>query len=425
MNCKASLLNTKCALTWHCRCEKAINISYPFAYSKYQSQTIESKGRTNSNLQDFRHECQGKGGTSKCHMCERIACSSDIGTCELQLQGVSTADMSVNMPTVSDIAWAVGGAHRSDYGGAATTHLCVFTSGGTCQLPLTTDFSSCATRCFGHGSLGPPKYKATAPILVEPDVPPIVDYGLSDLWVYPRNCSDLLASGGVCTYSSSAPYNVPVPSFNPQGFTFTMAGSGIAGFIDGDGSAAAFFGPEDVAVDGLGYVFVADTQNNAIRVISPHGRVTTIAGGGPSLSGFRDGNCSYALFSQPKGLDVVRVGAHIITIVIADTGNHRIRRIDIDNSSSLCQVTCVSGLCYNPYTATNPFYNQITPLSGYADGAPDVARFSSPQDVAFLTLQGELLVVVADTSNFLLRLVNLTSGNASTLGTTHHPAMRV
>lgn len=51
---------------------------------------VEKKGRTNTNLQDERHECDRRGVRSKCHVCEDIKCDEDLGsTCEYQLQGVS------------------------------------------------------------------------------------------------------------------------------------------------------------------------------------------------------------------------------------------------------------------------------------------------------------------------------------------------
>lgn len=51
---------------------------------------VEAKGRTNTNLQDERHECEMRGVRSKCHVCEDIACGDDLdSTCAVQLQGVS------------------------------------------------------------------------------------------------------------------------------------------------------------------------------------------------------------------------------------------------------------------------------------------------------------------------------------------------
>jgi DNA-binding beta-propeller fold protein YncE len=65
----------------------------------------------------------------------------------------------------------------------------------------------------------------------------------------------------------------------------TLAGSaGLSGSADGTGAAASFSWPQGVAVDGAGNVFVADSQNNAIRKISTSGVVTTIVGVASGMS---------------------------------------------------------------------------------------------------------------------------------------------
>lgn len=73
----------------------------------------------------------------------------------------------------------------------------------------------------------------------------------------------------------------------------TLAGNGIAGFVDGPGSSAQFKTPTDIAVDGQGNVYVADMGNFALRKITPTGVVTTIAGGS---HGYADGQGSAAQF---------------------------------------------------------------------------------------------------------------------------------
>ena len=83
-----------------------------------------------------------------------------------------------------------------------------------------------------------------------------------------------------------------------------------------------------MAVDRYGYVYVADTGNHAIRVVSPSGRVQTLAGTGSS--GYKDGLASGgAQFSSPTDIavwhDWTNNGAPVL--FVADTDNHRIRRI--------------------------------------------------------------------------------------------------
>jgi len=75
------------------------------------------------------------------------------------------------------------------------------------------------------------------------------------------------------------------------------------GHADGVGSAARFYDPEGVAVDGTGNVYVADTYNNTIRKVTPAGVVTTLAGAAGQY-GSVDGTGSAARFNNPEGVAV-------------------------------------------------------------------------------------------------------------------------
>ena len=397
--------------SWSTRhpCLMSIEPNWPFAYEKYISDdltmAIELTGRVNTNLQDFRHECQVRGGQSKCHICEEIDCSAESGKCQLQLQGVNTTQMSRNIPVVSDSAWAVGGSHRRDYGNASVTHFCVFLSGESCLNPATTDYSGCKVRCFGYGFPEParPVQVIERSIIDQYDGQPRWDDdGLVDMWHYPLNCSEANDYGLDCTVDST---NDKTPSFNPQGFTFTLSGSGEQGFDDGPAETATFFHPEGIVVDEMDLVYVADTDNNAIRMIQPNGTVTTITGLGPDNAGFEDGACDIATFSKPKGLDVRYAeidGVMTKIIVVADTGNHRIRQIEIVESPYSCNVACLTGICGNDTTSFTDNKYRATPYAGFADGTGLEARFSAPEGITFLD-DGDM--VVADSGNWLLRYV--------------------
>lgn len=112
-----------------------------------------------------------------------------------------------------------------------------------------------------------------------------------------------------------------VRKISSSGVVTTLAGNGAAGFVDGIGAAARFNTPMGVAVDGAGNVYVADTSNNAIRKITPSGAVTTLAGMGPP--GLVDAVGSAAQFNQPYGITVDAAG----TVYVGDTNNRAIRKI--------------------------------------------------------------------------------------------------
>lgn len=114
----------------------------------------------------------------------------------------------------------------------------------------------------------------------------------------------------------------------PGGIITTLAGT-TAGFA-GDGgpaTAARFNSPEGLARAADGALIVADTGNHRVRRIAPSGTVTTIAGGAPGFSG-DGGPATSAQLTSPRGLAVMPDGS----ILIADVGNARVRRIAPDGT---------------------------------------------------------------------------------------------
>ncbi len=117
--------------------------------------------------------------------------------------------------------------------------------------------------------------------------------------------------------------NNTIRKINTNGVVHTFAGqTGLSGNSDGFGNDALFNHPFAVAVDGAGNVYVSDTANNAIRKITV-GRVVTTLAGLPGYAGNTDGNGSDARFWNPQGLTVDSAG----NIYVADTGNNVIRMI--------------------------------------------------------------------------------------------------
>jgi hypothetical protein len=108
-----------------------------------------------------------------------------------------------------------------------------------------------------------------------------------------------------------------------EGTVTTVAGT-VPG-LDGDNgpaTGARLNGPEGTAVAADGALLIADTQNDRIRRVAPSGVITTITGNGQGF--FGDGGLAEdAELNAPSDVAVLADGS----ILIADTGNDRIRRI--------------------------------------------------------------------------------------------------
>ena len=102
----------------------------------------------------------------------------------------------------------------------------------------------------------------------------------------------------------------------------TLAGSTTAGSADGTGSAASFRNPTGLAVDSAGDLYVADSGNDEIRLVTQNGVVTTLAGQA-RVTGFTNGTGTSAQFSSPGGIAVDTSG----NLFVGDYGNNEIRKL--------------------------------------------------------------------------------------------------
>ena len=131
------------------------------------------------------------------------------------------------------------------------------------------------------------------------------------------------ATGNVYVADSG---NSTIRKISPQGKVTTFAGvAKKTGSTDGTGIAALFNSPAGVAVDGMGDLYVADSGNNAIRKITASGVVTTLAGKA-GVSGSADGTAAAALFNGPNSIALDQTG----NLYITDTGNNTIRKITLE-----------------------------------------------------------------------------------------------
>ena len=172
--------------------------------------------------------------------------------------------------------------------------------------------------------------------------------------------------------------NHSIRRISPRGAVTTLAGSPETwGSDDGAGSSARFNGPVGLALDNQGNLFVSDSNNHAIRKITPDGMVATWAGI-PEVDGYMDGDRLTARFSKPAELAFDKQG----NLFVADSFNHVIRKISSDGK--VATVTGVAG------------------FHGSADGANGQARLFNPYGLA---IRPDGSLVVADAYNELIRVV--------------------
>jgi len=175
--------------------------------------------------------------------------------------------------------------------------------------------------------------------------------------------------------------NHTVRRVRPDGTITRVVGTGAPG-APANGAAALdspLSAPVDLAVAADGAILVADAGAHAILRVAPDGRVTRVAGTGTAGAGPDGGPATAAALDGPRGVAVLADGG----LLIADTGNHRIRRVVPTGS-----VATIAG----------------TGEAGFAGdlGPADAARLDRPHDVA-VGPTGQLLV--ADAGNRRVRAV--------------------
>jgi hypothetical protein len=145
--------------------------------------------------------------------------------------------------------------------------------------------------------------------------PPVADT-TTGLYVARALCFDHKGN----LYFGDGPY---IRMATPDGKVTTLAGRGdqAIGDLDGPAAQAYFDVITGIAVDGVGNIYVAETSNK-IRKLGTDGMVTTVAG---YSRGFADGPTATALFYGPGGIAFDRNG----DLIVADAGNYRIRKIVI------------------------------------------------------------------------------------------------
>ena len=192
---------------------------------------------------------------------------------------------------------------------------------------------------------------------------------------------------GVAVDGSGALYiadtwNRRIRRVDGSGIITTVAGSGGRGY-GGDGGPAVRASlnvPAGVAVDGLGNLYIAESEQNRLLRVDTSGIITTMAGNGEIGFSGDGGPAVEAWLNTPLGVTVDEVG----NVYIADWGNHRIRRVD---GSGI--ITTIAGIGERGFSG---------------DGGPAVeARLWHPEGA---TVDGGGNLYIADWGNHRIRRVD-------------------
>ncbi len=233
-------------------------------------------------------------------------------------------------------------------------------------------------------------------------------------------------------YSTSNPVIYNSTPCNWIGDVVTFLGTGVGAYTEGTGTGAAFNSPRGMVFDTSSNMYMCDSVNQVIRKITPAG-VSSLFAGKPNTGTFVDGTGSSAGFSNPEWIAID--GSN--NLYVADSGNHRIRKITSAGVVSTLAGSGVSGSVDNTTgtaatfnvpsgVAVDPSYNvwvsefggckirkiaqpstTVTTVAGsgtngYADGTGASASFRSPRSIVLDKL-GNLYV--ADNFSHTIRKV--------------------
>jgi sugar lactone lactonase YvrE/aminoglycoside phosphotransferase (APT) family kinase protein len=169
----------------------------------------------------------------------------------------------------------------------------------------------------------------------------------------------------------------------------TLAGNGNRAY-GGDGGRALEAElnlPSGVCLDNAGNIFIADTDNHRVRRIAPDGKIYTVAGNGTAGFSGDGGPAERAALNSPAAVETDSAG----NLYIADIQNHRVRRV------AGGVITTLAGDGHTGYSG---------------DGGPATgARLDLPADLA---LGGDRQLFVLDKLNHRIRKIDLASGTIST-----------
>ena len=182
--------------------------------------------------------------------------------------------------------------------------------------------------------------------------------------------------------------NNAIRKVTPGGIISTIAGTGVSGYSGDSGPAtsAQLHGPSGIAVDPNGNVVFGDWVNHVVRMVTPGGIISTIAGNGTSGYSGDSGPATSAQFQSPSGVAYDGVG----NLYVTDFGQHVVRKVTPGGT-----ITTAVGLAGGGYSGDG--------------GAATGARLNSPDGITFDTAGN---MYISDYGNGVVRMV--TSGGTIT-----------
>ncbi|MEV5137457.1 RICIN domain-containing protein [Streptomyces syringium] len=203
---------------------------------------------------------------------------------------------------------------------------------------------------------------------------------------------------GIVVDSTGALYiseynNHRVRKITTDGKISTIAGTGTKGFSGdcGPATAAQLNRPREVAMDSAGAIYIADSDNHRVRKITADGKICTVAGTGAAGFGGDGGPATAAQLDGPYGVAVDSTG----TLYVAEYGNHRVRKITTDGKISTVAGTGTAG--------------------SDGDGGPAVsAKLNRPRGVA-VGRAGDLYI--SDSENHRVRRITADGKISTIVGT--------
>jgi streptogramin lyase len=221
-----------------------------------------------------------------------------------------------------------------------------------------------------------------------------------------------IAADGQCNLYVADTGNHTIRRISASGQVTTFAGSaGNAGKVEGGGSVARFNGPQDLAVDGTGRVWVADTNNKAVRAITADGTVSTITLAGDPRGVTIDGVGNALIANFGTGGSIIRVTPSGQTSIVSGAPGAYTDVVAAPDGTVYALDYFGNVLVRVPPTGSAVLVAGTRDRSGSSNGTGDEVRFFQPAGLA-LDEDGTLLVV--ERLNYDIRRAT-TAGTVTTL----------